>query len=368
MPWSWPGTNDNGCSGLWNDRQHDQAVRVGSWVDRETGIELFEILETTRPKKIALHLPAWVSPFVGLSECAAAFLRGLKSKTKHKDFQNNYAAMPWVDYHVEPAEDAILALRDERPRCQVPGGGVVSCLLGSADTQDDGFYYEVRAWGWGQELESWQVREGFVPTLDALAKIFFADRYQDADGNKWRVELSLIDVMGHRTAEVYEWCWRYRNYVIPLQGRDRRQKVPITYTKIKTFPGTRRRFIGEMHLVQVKVDYYKDKLVQKLEIAPTDPGAWHFHSETTSAWAERYTAEYFDPSKGSFICRPGIANHAWDLATYQLAVADIVDVSQSIWPEPKKEENNIRVPFAVRRAKSSCLGGIYTDSWISTGL
>ena len=85
------------------------------------------------------------------------------------------------------------------------------------------------------------MREGFVPTLDALAQIFFADSYQDADGNKCRLRLSLVDAMGHRTAEVYELCRRHRGQVMPLQGRDNRQQVPVRYIKIKTYPGTRRR-------------------------------------------------------------------------------------------------------------------------------
>ena len=48
----------SGCGELLNDRQRDQAVRVGSWVDRGTGVELFEILKTAQPKKIAFHQPA----------------------------------------------------------------------------------------------------------------------------------------------------------------------------------------------------------------------------------------------------------------------------------------------------------------------
>ena len=73
------------------------------------------------------------------------------------------------------------------------------------------------------------------------------------------------------------------------------------------------------------------------------------------------------PEKGIWICRPNMANHAWDLATYQLAAAEIVDVSQSVRPEPRKEKKD-RQPTAVNRAKSSWLGGIDTSGWMRTGL
>ena len=122
------------------------------------------------------------------------------------------------------------------------------------------------------------MREGFVPTLDALAQVFFTDRYQDADGNTWRIKLSLIDAMGHRTAEVYEWCRRHRGQVMPLQGRDNRQQVPVRYTKIKTYPGTRRWILGKLFWAQLNVAYFKSKLSQKLEIVPADPGVWHFQA------------------------------------------------------------------------------------------
>ena len=58
----------------------------------------------------------------------------------------------------------------------VPGGGVVACLLAGVDTQDDGFYYEIRAFGFGFERESWGIREGKVPTFEALAQVLWFDQ------------------------------------------------------------------------------------------------------------------------------------------------------------------------------------------------
>ena len=49
----------------------------------------------------------------------------------------------------------------------------VMASIRAVDTQKNGFFYEIRAWGWGSDLESWQVREGYVGTFEALYKTEF---------------------------------------------------------------------------------------------------------------------------------------------------------------------------------------------------
>lgn len=90
--------------------------------------------------------------------------------------------LPWKDYTVERKEDMLLALRDERYMGLVPSGGVICGLTAGVDTQNRGFYYEIRAWGWGMNLESWQIRFGYVETFEALEEILISHRYLDEDG------------------------------------------------------------------------------------------------------------------------------------------------------------------------------------------
>ena len=85
-------------------------------------------------------MPSWISHFVSLSDAAAAFLRGLRDKGKLRDFKNNHEAVPWVVYEHERKEDAVLALKDDRPQGLVPSGGVVAALTAGVDTQDNGFW------------------------------------------------------------------------------------------------------------------------------------------------------------------------------------------------------------------------------------
>ena len=69
---------------------------------------------------------------------------------------------------------------------------------------------------------------------------------------------------------------------------------PISYSKIDTYPGTNKIIPGGIQLMRANVTFFKNKLANKLEIAPADPGAWHYHSETTDDWARQMTAEYID--------------------------------------------------------------------------
>ena len=247
---------------------------------------------------------------------------------------NNIKAEPWMDYSQERSEDRILALRDDRPRGIVPGGNRVAGLTAGIDTQDDGFWYEIRAWGWGGK-DSWQVREGFILNFDDLEKVLWNDIYKDSESKEYLVQFAVQDAMGHRTADVYDFCRRHRGRILPFQGVDR-LSAPFVYTTIEHYPGSRRPIPGGIRLVRANVTYYKNRLANFLDIAPGDPGNWAFHAETTEEWAGHMVAEYRD-EKELWQCPPGKANHGWDCSVCNLVAADIIGIQY--WSEPgdKKE-------------------------------
>ena len=324
------------CRAEWHDFQRDQAVRAGHWQARGDGRRLFDYLAQERPRKIAFHVPAWLSTFVGISKIAAAYLRcklpsGAIDLNSYKNFCNTFLAEPWLQVQQERQEDAILALRDDRPRGLVPGGGAVSCLLGTADTQDNGFYYEIRAWGYGMEQESWLVREGFVDSFAGLEQVFWGDTYQDASGQRYAMQFCAIDAMGHRTKEVYDWCRVRKGRVAPLKGEER-MATPFSWSVIDTYPGTKKPIPGGVQLLRINTNYFKDNLSSKLSISPADPGAWHLHQEYRMDWAAQMCAEFVGEN-GLWECQEGRANHAWDLAVYNLALADLLEVK--FWPRPE---------------------------------
>ncbi len=314
------------CEGHWSDALRNRAVRMGQWRDTK-GVELFASLKTRRPRKIGFHVPAWISPFVSLSACAAGFLRGLKDKNKLKNFMNSIKAEPWTDFGEPRDEDRILALRDAdgvRPEGTVPSGGIIAGVTAGVDTQDDGFWYEIRAWGYGIDQESWQVRAGFVQSFEALNTVLFEEAITDVDGNAYPVELVVIDSMGHRTSAVWDWARARRGRVFALKGEGRMLK-PFDFSKIDYYPtrdGSKKPIPGGLQLLRANVNYYKNSLSTLLEINPTDPGAWHLLATSTQDWARMLVAECLD-EQGLWQCPKRKANHGWDCGVYNLVAADV---------------------------------------------
>ncbi len=330
------------CGVLWTDYQRNRAVRAGEWVlgrrDEETGhwrSDSFEPMADAvarlRAKRIGFHIPAWLSPFVSLSEIAAAFLRSRHDRSALKDFCNGYKAEPWFDYTQDRRQDILARLRDTRPSGTVPGRGEVACLLAVADTQDNGFWFEVRAFGWGPTLPSWSVHSGFVDTKEALEEIFFLSDYRDADGNPYRVYAAGIDAMGHRTVEIYDFCRKHPGRLIPLKG-EQRMSQPFAWTQIEHYPGSKRAIPGGLKMLRVNSKIYKDNLAAKLEISPADPGAWLFSSETSDEWINQLCAETIDETTGEWHNPRQRPNHAWDVSYNLLALADLYRVK--LWPRP----------------------------------
>jgi len=319
----------SGCQ--WDDQDRDDAVAGGEWRDLVSGAELFAYLREHRPRKIGFHTPAWLSRFVTLAECVASFLKGQKDiggsewKENLKDFMNGYKAEPWQDYTVERDEDRIKKLKDERPMGVVPSGGVVAGITAAVDTQDNGFFYEIRAWGYGLQRESWQIRSGFVTTFASLDEILWDEELADVDGNQYRIELAVIDSGGHRTSAVYDWARTRRGRVFAYKG-ERTMSKPHDFSMLDFYPpdkkGRRKPIPGGLKLLKADSKLYKDRLSTLLEVSHADPGAWHLNSETSSDWCKQMTVEYVDDN-GFWQCPEHKANHAWDCSYMNLVAAAV---------------------------------------------
>jgi terminase, large subunit len=333
------------CGSEWDDRRRDAALQQGRWAarDRERDVkqtpvpvwdesrELFNWLEAHRPETICFHSPAWISPLVSLSECAHHFLRALKDKLHMHYFMTQIKAEPFIDFTTIRAEDAILALRDDRPEGLVPGRGRVAALVAGVDTMDEYFRFVIRAFGWGLEQESWLIRNGSLPTLAALGQVLFGDQYRDADGLYYPVHLAVQDAMGHRTAEVYDFSRLYPGRVQPYKGASGRRPTPKSFSTIDTYPGTNKIIPGGVRLVTCDTHHYKDLLAGRLAIKPDDPGAFHLHGEVGNDYAAQMCAEYRD-DKGLWQCPKNKANHDWDCEMMALIAADILQIKY--WPRP----------------------------------
>ncbi len=323
-----------GCGGHWDDHLRDRAVAAGQWRHREKGVEMFAYLEAFKPKTIGFHLPSWNSPFVGLSEVMAAWFKGQLDKTALKDFFNRFAAEPWVIREKERKEDAILALCEPRPMGRVPGDDLVSCLTFGADTQDNGFWFKIVANGWGLERDAWVVRCGFVPNFAALARVLWSDPYEDAGGKRYVVRFGLIDAMGHRTGEVYDFCRAHPGRIMPAKG-EKIMNQPLAYTRIEYYPGTKKPIPGALQLVRVNTKYFKDQLAAALTVKAGDPGSIRMPEDLPRDYAVHYTAEFIN-EKGDWDCRPNVPNHLWDCGVLSSCAAEILQVR--FWEKPSEEK------------------------------
>lgn len=326
----------SGCGVLWDDADRDAAARKGRWkadsggqprfadMDRKAekagrkGLFLEQALRTNHVRRVGFHVPAWISPFSSMSQSAGAFLRAPHSVAGWKDFSNRFEAMPWVNVAASRDEDTILALRlPELDDGIVPDWADV--LILGADTQDNGLWYEIRAFERGMKLRSHGVRRGFVDSFAALSDVLDAG-YETADGRVMHVSRGFIDSQGHRTTDVYEWC-RTHPRVWPINGRQK-TTVPLPDpTKLDRFPGGR-AIPGGLLLQQVNVNFFKDLLAGKLAVNADDPGAFTFGAGLSPNHARQYIAEEVDPKTGYWLLAShGKANHLWDCSTYALACA-----------------------------------------------
>jgi len=335
------------CADLWDDARRNEAVAKGKW--RESlpadpsapdapvpGKPLMKVLRSRRPASVGMKLPSFFSWFFSLSTGAAAWTEYLASRDrrKRKHFFNKYCAEPYTEYARVRAEDKILSLRDDRPSGLVPGGGVVSGLVAGIDTQDNGFWYWIHAFGYGLTEESWEIRSGWQDTFDGVRRVLLEDAYTDPDGNRYLVQWAVQDAMGHRTADVYDFCRVHRGRIVPFKGEPR-MAAPTAWSKVDTYPGTAKPIPGGIKLLRANVNHYKDKVSGKLDIAPADPGALHLTADFDEDKAAHLCAETIDEKTGMWINPHGRANHLWDCLVLCFVAADVLGLRFRSRPETK---------------------------------
>ena len=313
----------NSCATLWTENDRDNAYQAGRWFCIK-GDDLL------RPETVGFHFPAFPCPMVPFAEIAGARLKAASGDIIAKSaWANGYEAVDYTAENKDRQEDVILALRDDRPRDVVPRGAQI--LTMQVDTQARGFWYVVRAWGWGSSLPSWKVRSGYLESFDDVLAVAGAD-YHDADGKLYRVAAGIIDSGGgsgivpqhSRTAEVYEFC-RANPLFRPVKGR--RGGDPWSVKRMDFYPsrdGKKRPIPGGLNLYTIDTTLWKDTLASKLAIAPDDPGAFLLDADTGDDYARQMCVEYKDGHHWE--CPRGKDNHMWDVEVYGLALADMLQL------------------------------------------
>jgi phage terminase large subunit GpA-like protein len=322
----------NACASIWGDQKREEAIRLGRWFCIKGD-------DIARPAKVGFHHRAWECLDITLAEIGAAYLRAQTSDQAARiAWANGYEAIDYKAEISEREEDTILRLRDNRAAGVVPA--VADALEISIDTQDNGFWYRIRAWQYGLALTSWLVKAGYVEsrTPDDFSSLdsLLAAEYPDENGEPHRIMAGIIDSSGHRTAEVYAWC-RVTG-VLAAKGAPGRKTQPVTVSRIDRFPGNNRPIPGGLALYHIDTHYHKDQLANKLLIDPTDPGALILHSGLTydqhralerdpgqqfghnlHDYSRQMCSEYRD-DRNLWQCPENRANHLWDCESGGLAL------------------------------------------------
>jgi phage terminase large subunit GpA-like protein len=317
------------CGSPWDEEKRMQAYREGDWV-------CVKGESVAKPVDVGFHLTGFVTPDMRMADIACTIVAARAGDLAAKiDLAHGIKAIDFAEELSDRKEDSILMLRDERPAGQVPTWA--DAVEISIDTQDNGFWFRLRAWQFGS-LQSALVKAGFVENFAALDTLIYESDYLDADRRKHRIGAGIIDSAGHRTAEVYDWCRRPGSIVIAAKGAPGRKTQPVTVSKIDHYPGSGKAIPGGLRLYHIDTHFHKDELARRLAIEPSDPGCFWLHSGYTASqlsdrwrnldskfphnlegYAKQMCAEYRD-ERGIWQCPPGKANHLWDCESNGLAL------------------------------------------------
>lgn len=335
------------CGSVWDEDGRAEAYRAG----RE---QILTGAENPRPETVGWHAPAWVFPTVPLAEIAAALLRAKSGDHRAKvAWANGYSVEDFEEELSDRKEDAILLLRDSRREAELPSEPIAA-ISAVADMQKRGFWYSIRAWGYGIEQESWLLKAGFVDSWEALRQLMFESEFTDPRGQKHHITLRGMDSGGgasdesdlSRTAEAY--IFAYQNPGVLLFKGQQRMSALHRFSPQDKIPGTNRALPGGLKYYLLNATEWKNRLAAKLQVAPADPGAWHLHGETGDDFARQMCAEGRD-EKGMWQNPKNRDNHFWDCSYMELALVDIHQVK--LWPRPSAEPKK-KKSFTVSKGVS----------------
>ena len=265
----------------------------------------------------------------------------------HEDLRTfvcSVMAEPWrVNTDTLRKADSFDEYADGYSRGTVPVYMPITGLTAGIDTQDNGFYYVVRAWGGGESLESWLVDYGFCEDLEHLERAVMR-KFPSEDGLKdFRVTGAFMDAMGHRTQEVYNWCRTIgRNArVVPTKGE---QKIAggVQYSFAAVDRDARGRATpGSLQLCHINTTLFKDWLDGKLRVPMEAPGAWHVFAGVDEEYKQQMASEYRN-EEGLWMLRSSQArNHYWDCEVLCLARAAQLRFDRAAPPAPLEDTVNL---------------------------
>ena len=171
------------------------------------------------------HIDAFISLMMSYEAIARDQIKARKGdETAAKDFANLKLGIPYRFRGTAPDHSRLMERREEGlKRGHIPPRGLL--LVGSADVQKRGIYYEVVAFA--ETRESWVVDCDYIdgdtdssesPVFEALRKRVVDHNFPDAFGRTRKVDAFGIDT-GFNTNAIYAWV-RSAQRMHPLTGQN----------------------------------------------------------------------------------------------------------------------------------------------------
>jgi len=314
------------CGMLWDDYLRNEAVQRGRWVARKADPD-------HRAVSVGFHLPSWYSPFVSLSDAAAAFLRGQDDPQKLMVFVTQHAAEVWRETIIPKKESGVLEHKTDLPAGVVPPEAVA--LTCGIDVQKLGFWFVVRAWA--EDLTSWLIQYGYMTSWADIEALVFNTRYPVQGSEEtmgiWRAAIDTgggetADNEWTRTEEIYQWIRSQRPGVIyGTKGASHIRSLGlkrIKITKIDQLPRSNKPIPGGLELRLLDSAQYKALLHWRMERKEGESQRFYLHADTGIDYAQQILAEELarDRKGKTYWKQRSRSNHLLDAECLAASCAD----------------------------------------------
>ncbi len=226
------------CNAEFNGRNEKRDMNsrgyYGKWEEQGKLREDIDPLEPSH--SIVFRWTSEVSPFTSFQHIADKYAKVKDDYAGLTNFNQCWRA------RFEKQQESTVTMEDlsrrigKYPRCEVPEWTKV--LTAGIDTQGDGFYWCVTAFGSNKrsaiieygKISSHHLIDSSEIVRRLLIVNFERKIYQTKKGKKWAIGLWAIDTQGNRASQVYEACLGLQKCV-PVKGASMKQDENIRVTK-----------------------------------------------------------------------------------------------------------------------------------------
>jgi len=344
------------CQEPWDDHSRDTALQHAELRPRH---------QVEYPYAVGVHVPAWVTPFRSLSDCAAEWLEAQERPEALRAWYNNWAGLSFSGVSEDDltATEVLHARRHQwwpdAATWRVPQA---ACLLTAAvDIQDNRLEAAVIAWGVG--FESWHIDHSIFPGSPADPNVwqqldeYLLREWPHESGHRLKIATVGVDTGGHHTREAYSFLRsRFSRRVYGLKGASN-PEAPLVRM---SWPQKKQR--RQVPLLIVGTTIAKNDIHSWMQKTEYGPGFMHHPIDLDYAWFQQLTAEKpidqrdkYGRKKRFWVKKTASArNEAIDLRVYAYAVLHQLNPDWDVLSEDLKQiAAGTYVPPKPRRRTSN---------------